>query len=294
VTANKSETVVGEVKSVVAQSNGAPDVFRAINEVMGELAKEGISKDQKNTMQNYKFRGIDDVYNALSSKMTAAGLIATPRVLSRERIRYETTKGGVLFSVTVDVLYTLYSMRDGSSVEALVHGEAMDSGDKATNKAMSAAYKYMAMQVFCIPTEGDNDADSATHEVARPSQPTQRAAPRSPPGHPNSYQRPEGQKSSAQAKKDGDWERLTGTLAAQRTREDLEAWAVYYAKPIDALPPKWKIELREKYRDALAAADDFAAAHTEDGGHDPETGELADDGWPGPDVPARSYASRRS
>jgi hypothetical protein len=45
-------------------------------------------------------------------------------------------------------------------------GEAMDSGDKATNKAMSAAYKYMAMQEFCIPTEGDNDADAATHQLA--------------------------------------------------------------------------------------------------------------------------------
>lgn len=41
----------------------------------------------------------------------------------------------------------------------------MDSGDKATNKAMSAAYKYAAMQAFCIPTEGDNDADATTHEV---------------------------------------------------------------------------------------------------------------------------------
>ena len=41
----------------------------------------------------------------------------------------------------------------------------MDSGDKATNKAMSAAYKYAALQTFCIPTEGDNDADATTHEV---------------------------------------------------------------------------------------------------------------------------------
>ncbi|MNY54686.1 hypothetical protein D3C86_1905820 [compost metagenome] len=42
----------------------------------------------------------------------------------------------------------------------------MDSGDKATNKAMSAAYKYAAFQAFCIPTEGDNDADGQTHQVA--------------------------------------------------------------------------------------------------------------------------------
>jgi hypothetical protein len=42
----------------------------------------------------------------------------------------------------------------------------MDSADKATNKAMSAAYKYAAMQAFCIPTSGDNDADATSHEVA--------------------------------------------------------------------------------------------------------------------------------
>ena len=41
----------------------------------------------------------------------------------------------------------------------------MDSGDKATNKAMSAAFKYAAFQAFAIPTESDNDADSTTHEV---------------------------------------------------------------------------------------------------------------------------------
>jgi hypothetical protein len=42
----------------------------------------------------------------------------------------------------------------------------MDSGDKATNKAMSAAFKYACMEVFCIPTEGNPDADQQTHDVA--------------------------------------------------------------------------------------------------------------------------------
>jgi hypothetical protein len=31
---------------------------------------------------------------------------------------------------------------------------------------MSAAYKYAAMMAFCIPTEGDNDTENQTHEVA--------------------------------------------------------------------------------------------------------------------------------
>jgi hypothetical protein len=55
-----------------------------------------------------------------------------------------------------------------------MYGEAMDSGDKATNKAMSAAYKYACMQAFSIPTEGDNDADAHTHEV----KPATHSAPR--------------------------------------------------------------------------------------------------------------------
>ena len=42
----------------------------------------------------------------------------------------------------------------------------MDTSDKATNKAMSAAYKYAAFQTFAIPTEADNDADGHTHEVS--------------------------------------------------------------------------------------------------------------------------------
>jgi hypothetical protein len=42
----------------------------------------------------------------------------------------------------------------------------MDSAGKATNKAMSAAYKYLALLVFCIPTESTPDADQETHEVS--------------------------------------------------------------------------------------------------------------------------------
>jgi hypothetical protein len=61
--------------------------------------------------------------------------------------------------------FALVSGEDGSSHVISTIGEAMDSGDKATNKAMSAAYKYALMQAFCIPTEGDNDSENQTHEV---------------------------------------------------------------------------------------------------------------------------------
>lgn len=74
--------------------------------------------------------------------------------------------GGALFYVTVEAEFDLVSAEDGSKHVVRTFGEAMDSGDKATNKAMSAAYKYAAFQAFAIPTEGDHDADAHTHDVA--------------------------------------------------------------------------------------------------------------------------------
>lgn len=143
-----------------------PHVYAAIVQVMKAIGSAGIAKDRKNEQQGYKFRGIDDVYNALNGIMADASLCALPRVLKRDVTERATKSGGVLFYVVLDVEYDFVSATDGSKHTAVVVGEAMDSGDKATNKAMSAAYKYACMQVFCIPTEGDNDADGKTHEVA--------------------------------------------------------------------------------------------------------------------------------
>lgn len=140
-------------------------VYTAIASVTEKLSKEGITKSRKNTQQGYSFRGIDDVYNALAPFLAEAKLCILPRVESREVVERETKNGGALFYVTVKVDFAFVSAEDGSDHHVVTYGEAMDSGDKATNKAMSAAYKYACMQAFCIPTEGDNDADSQTHEI---------------------------------------------------------------------------------------------------------------------------------
>ena len=142
------------------------NVYQLIAEVAAELAQSGISKDRRNQQQGYSFRGIDDVYNALAPVMAKAGLVILPRILSRELTERNSAKGGVIFSVTVEAEFDFVSSHDGSKHTVKTYGEAMDSADKATNKAMSAAYKYAAFQTFCIPTEGDNDADASTHHVA--------------------------------------------------------------------------------------------------------------------------------
>jgi hypothetical protein len=147
-------------------------VYKAINAVQAELARDGITKDRKNAQQGYSFRGIDDVYNALSPLLAKHGLCILPRILRRASVDRETKSGGVLFYVTVEAEFDFVCAEDGSKHTVRTFGEAMDSGDKATNKAMSAAYKYAAFQAFAIPTEADNDADAHTHQVKPVGQPT--------------------------------------------------------------------------------------------------------------------------
>src|ERR1044071_1917117 len=115
-------------------------VYSAIAAVAKVMSHDGIGKGRKNLQQGYNFRGIDDVLNALSSALADAGLVILPRVTSREQVERTTAKGGALFYTTVCVEFDLVAVEDGSKHTVVTYGEAMDSADKATNKAMSAAY----------------------------------------------------------------------------------------------------------------------------------------------------------
>lgn len=148
------------------------EVYKAIAAVQHDLSKTGISKDRKNTQgSGYMFRGIDDVYAALSPLLAEHMLVIIPRMVNREVSERQSKNGGALFYTTVHAEFDFVSAKDGSKHVASTYGEAMDSGDKSTNKAMSAAYKYVAFLTFAIPTEGDNDADSQTHDVKAASAP---------------------------------------------------------------------------------------------------------------------------
>ena len=142
-------------------------VYQAINKVQAELAVKGITKSRTNQQgATYKFRGIDDIFNTISPMLAEHGLCILPRVLARECVERQTKAGGAIFYVTVEVEFDFVCAEDGSKHTVKTFGEAMDTSDKATNKAMSAAYKYAALQAFAIPTEGDNDTENHTPEVA--------------------------------------------------------------------------------------------------------------------------------
>jgi hypothetical protein len=138
------------------------NIFETVSAVMKDIG--AIGKTSKNTTQGFMFRGIDAVMNAINPALVKYKLFIVPEVLEQSREERQTTKGGTLIYSIVKVKYTFYA-EDGSNISAIVIGEGMDSGDKATNKAMSIAFKYACFQVFCIPTEEMVDPDKESHEV---------------------------------------------------------------------------------------------------------------------------------
>lgn len=138
------------------------NIFQTIAAVMGEIG--AIGKDSRNEQQKFMFRGIDAVMNAINPALIKYKLFIVPEVLEQTREERQTSKGGTLIYSIIKVRYTFYA-EDGSSISATVIGEGMDSGDKATNKALSIAFKYACFQVFCIPTEEMKDPDAECHEV---------------------------------------------------------------------------------------------------------------------------------
>ena len=144
-------------------------VYEAIAAITASLSKVGIAKGRK-TQQgggaSFSFRGIDDVLNALSPLLAEHKLCIFPRVTNRASVERQTKSGGALFYTTVDAEFDFVSAVDGSKHTAATIGEAMDSGDKSTNKAMSIAYKYAVFLTFCVPIEGTPDADGEVYEIS--------------------------------------------------------------------------------------------------------------------------------
>lgn len=145
------------------------NIYESIAAIQADV--DFIGKDkQTETGQKFKYRGVDQVLNTLHPLFVKHKVFAVPEVLEVLNREWKTTqKGGVVVYQTAKVKYTFYA-EDGSSVSATVLGEAMDSGDKASNKCMSVAYKYACFQILSIPTEETTaDPDDETEAFAKPA-----------------------------------------------------------------------------------------------------------------------------
>lgn len=142
--------------------NEYPMIFKAISATMADIG--AVEKNDQNAFDKYKYRGIDAVMNALNPAMIKNKIFVVPEVLEHKQEERTSRKGELMIYSVVKVRYTFFAS-DGSNVEAVVVGEAMDRSDKSTNKAMSAAFKYACFQTFCIPTEEMKDADAESPQV---------------------------------------------------------------------------------------------------------------------------------
>jgi hypothetical protein len=152
----------------------APTLVEKLTQISNDAGF--VAKTGKNTSQGFNFRGIDAVVNALAVGMRSSRVVVYPTVLDYQYEQIAVGQNKALVGhVRLEVRYTFTDGID--SISAVVAGEAMDSGDKATAKAMSVAFRTALLQVFFLPTdEKDPDEDS----FVRTSTPSRASHPSSP------------------------------------------------------------------------------------------------------------------
>lgn len=148
------------LKSGVSEADNRPTVYEAWSLVMSEV--QSVSKDSRNSQQNFNFRGIDAVMNVVGPALRRHGVFVVPEALSETVERYETKSKAQMVGRVAEVGFTVYGPR-GDSFNGSAYGEAADSGDKAMSKAHSVAYRTFLLQALTIPTD-EQDPDATAHE----------------------------------------------------------------------------------------------------------------------------------
>lgn len=144
-----------------------PTVVEALAGVMADVM--AVRKDSKNQSQGFSFRGIDAVLNAVGPALRTHGVVVMPTVEAANYREVEVGKNRtVQRECTVKVRYTFHGPA-GDSLDAVVWGEALDSGDKATAKAHSVAYRTALLQALTIPTDEPDPDSSSVERSARQS-----------------------------------------------------------------------------------------------------------------------------
>ena len=155
---------------MTAASKTPPTVGEAWAAVMDEV--QSVGKTGRNQKQGYNFRGIDAVVNAVGPILRKHKVLVLPSLRTWEHGTVEVGKDRTpMGHARVEVDYTIHGPA-GDTLPGSAPGEAMDSGDKATAKAMSVAYRTFLIQALCLPTdEPDPDEHSYERAPARPAGP---------------------------------------------------------------------------------------------------------------------------
>jgi len=143
-------------------------IYQKMADIMSDMG--AIEKDRKNIQQGYSFRGIDDVYNFVQPIMAKHRVVMLCTMIEDRSEERPSKSGGVLLYRILKLRYH-FMAEDGSMVATEVIGEGMDSGDKASNKALSVGQKYAILQTFLIPTEDLKDPENEDPQPAAKNKP---------------------------------------------------------------------------------------------------------------------------
>ena len=146
------------------KNNETLTVFQAVSAVMNDV--RAVGKDRFNKHQQFNFRGIDGVMNAVGPALREHGVIAVPMVEEANYSTAQTTRGATMSTVNVRMRVRWYGPA-GDYFDSVTYGEAFDSGDKATAKAHSVAFRTAILETLCLPTE---ESDPDEHSYQRASQ----------------------------------------------------------------------------------------------------------------------------
>lgn len=140
----------------------------AIAAVSLAVSRIGIDKSNRNQIQKFNFRSVDQVFQTMSPILSDVGLLMLPNVESCEtsEIHPRDERKATQHKATIRVRYDLRlaSSDPGDVISVTVYAQGLDVSDKAVSKALSAAFKYAVFQTFVVPLEGcvDPDHDSET------------------------------------------------------------------------------------------------------------------------------------
>lgn len=144
------------------------NVYQALVNVAREV--EPVSKDREHRGagggETYKFRGIDDVMNAIHASMARNGVLPVPNDDYAEDLdasadrpwTYESVVRGGGKPWRHHLLRTRWTILgpNGTSLEIPILSEALDNQDKGLGKARSYGMKDLLLRLLTLPTDDPN------------------------------------------------------------------------------------------------------------------------------------------
>lgn len=136
-----------------------PNIYMRIHSIMAELdyIQKGIAK----VNGQYRFVSHDQVTEKIHPLLVKHGIVILPTVEESLQDANRTEVKLLMQFVNIDV------PTDAITIRTIGYG--IDPSDKGPGKAISYAYKYGILKLFCLETGDDPDQDqSVAYEPAKP------------------------------------------------------------------------------------------------------------------------------